>query len=190
MDNWCLLTYLTYDLTFNLTYRQHLGIFLNFDAPLQKKAMNFIENLIITNNLQPADVIVLKKRLFGMLDHYAVFLGYDEWYNPVFVANYTSGTKRISNTEMMSFLRVLGPTRIQRFEGSIRQRNLAVERGISKLGERNYNFLENNCEHYANFVQYGRSHSSQASAFKESVSTAVPILFGALLIGALFSANE
>jgi hypothetical protein len=152
--------------------------------------MQYVTNFINANNLQQADVIVLKKKLFGMVDHYAVFLGYDQQGMPFFMANYTKGTTRITYDELQSFLQLMDPTKIQRFNGNNYQRQEAVNRALSRMGERNYNYLENNCEHFANFVQHGQPYSAQAAAFKESVSTTVPILFGALLLGALLGGQD
>ncbi|MBL7766520.1 MAG: lecithin retinol acyltransferase family protein [Chitinophagaceae bacterium] len=148
--------------------------------------MNYVTNLIQTNKLKPADVIVLKKTLFGMLDHYAIFLGYDEFGHPFFVANYTKGINRISYVELKSFLQIMEPQRIVRFNGTNSQRNAAVQRAISRLGERNYNYFENNCEHYANYVQHGVHYSSQSDAFKDSIKTVVPLALGVAFLAAIF----
>lgn len=147
--------------------------------------MTFIENLIKLNNLQAADVIVLRKKLFGMVDHFAVFLGYDLKRKPILVANYTQGTKRISQQELNNFLKDLTPERIERFEGTNSQRLLAVKRGLSKIGENNYNYLENNCEHYASYVQKGIPASKQAASFKEAAGVTLGAALIALLIDAL-----
>lgn len=146
--------------------------------------MNFINHLIQMNGLLPADVIILRKKFFGMVNHFAIFLGYDHYRLPIIVANYTSGTKRVSNQELEQFMQQLTPTNIERFQGNNYQRRLAVQRAISKLGENNYNYLENNCEHYANFVQKGKAYSRQADNFKEGST----VLFGASMVVMLLSA--
>ena len=149
--------------------------------------MSYIKNLIYLNNLQPADVIVLKKKLFGMLDHFAVFLGYDFLKQPIVVANYTAGTKKISQEELNIFLQDLVPERIERFNGNSSQKQLAVQRALSKLGEENYSYLDNNCEHYATYVQKGVPHSKQAENFKESVEGLGKLAIGGLFIVAIAS---
>ncbi|MBK8087727.1 MAG: lecithin retinol acyltransferase family protein [Chitinophagaceae bacterium] len=120
-----------------------------------------------------------------MLDHFAVFLGYDNRNIPVFTANYTKGTKQIEHSELEQFLQNLEPQRIVRFEGNQIQRKKAVERALSKIGENNYSMLENNCEHYASYVQKGVSQSKQAESFKtgfESLGQAALVTF---FIGAI-----
>jgi hypothetical protein len=142
-----------------------------------------IQQFIIQNNLQQADVIVLKKNFFGMLDHFAVFLGYDYLTGvPLFAANYTKGTQFISQQELASFLTQLVPERIERFTGNAVQRQQAVERAISLIGSDNYNYFTNNCEHYKNFVQTGIPHSEQSKTFGNGIAVgALILLFGTLL---------
>jgi hypothetical protein len=149
--------------------------------------MNYLKNLIYQNNLLPADVIVLRKKLFGMVDHFAVFLGYDYKQQPVIVANYTAGTKRISQNELNLFMESLNPERVERFTGNNLQRQKAVQRGLSKIGENNYNYFDNNCEHYASFVQKGVAMSKQADAFKDNMGTIGTIAVGSLLLAAVLS---
>ena len=108
-----------------------------------------INQFIRTNSIRPADAIVLQKKLFGMVDHYAIYIGY---YNgePQFVANYTKGVQVIAREEMSNFLRVLVPVKVDRFKGSKYQRKVAVKRTISQIGKKAYSYIHNNCEHFKN----------------------------------------
>lgn len=147
--------------------------------------MNLVEQIISRNNLQPADVVVLKKKFFGMVDHFAVFLGWNADRKPVFAANYTKGTQYIMGTDLDGFLQTLEPQRIERFAGDTFQRQLAVERAMQKIGENNYSYINNNCEHYKNFVQSGHPHSEQVTNIGNGIAAgALFALFGALLIEA------
>lgn len=42
---------------------------------------------------------------------------------------------------------------------------IVIERATSRLGERQYDLLQNNCEHFANWCTTGRSESRQLAAF-------------------------
>ena len=55
-----------------------------------------LNQFIVSNNIKPADSIVMKKKLFGMLNHYVIYLGISD-YKHVFIANYTKGVKIISD---------------------------------------------------------------------------------------------
>lgn len=142
-----------------------------------------INQFINSNKLLQADVIVLKKKFFGMVDHFAVFLGYHRFTGkPLFAANYTRGTKLVSDEELSDFLISLVPERIERFGGTPQQRRQAVERALSRIGSEDYNYFENNCEHYKNFVQTGVAHSPQADNFKKGIAAgALILILGALL---------
>ena len=95
-----------------------------------------------------------------MVDHFAIFAGY-RGIQPVFVANYRDGVKEVSQLEMNEFLKTLEPVRVDRFLGTEEQRLLAVDRAISRIGEKAYNYVANNCEHFKNFVQWGENYSKQ-----------------------------
>ncbi|CAG0988962.1 HRAS-like suppressor 3 [Flavobacteriales bacterium] len=119
-----------------------------------------LTQFIQVNNLQQADAIVLRKKLLGMVDHFAIFLGY-RGNHPVFVANYRDGVKEVSVSEMRQLLQTLEPTQIDRFPGPEHQRKSAVRRAISRIGERAYSYIFNNCEHFKTWVHYGENRSKQ-----------------------------
>jgi Lecithin retinol acyltransferase len=159
-----------------------------------------LQNLISENNLKQADAIVLRKKILGMVDHYAIFLGYRGSY-PVFVANYKNGVKEVSIEDMREILQTLQPTSIERFNGTEPQRQLALNRAMSRIGETAYNYIANNCEHFKNWVHTGEHRSEQVkTAGKISIGIATgtaiysivnkspkagAIAVGLLLLGAL-----
>ena len=57
--------------------------------------MNYTLSLIQQNNLRPADALVLRKKFLGMVDHFAIFLGYDNYNEPYIVDNYKDGIQRV-----------------------------------------------------------------------------------------------
>ncbi len=151
--------------------------------------MSYAITLINQNNLKPADAIVLRKKFMGMVDHFAIFLGYDKRNQPIFVANYTKGVKQISESELNGFLEKLNPTHIERFEGNDKMRLLAVKRAVSRIGERAYDYFSNNCESFKNYVQKGVSYSKQAENFNKSAGN-IGIAGAAIGIGALATKNK
>lgn len=133
--------------------------------------MSYALALIEQNGLQQADAVVLRKKFMGMVDHFAIFLGYDTNGHPFFVANYTKGVERIKEDELNSFLEKLEPTRIEKFEGTEQERQEAVNRGLERLGEKAYDFFANNCESFKNYVQRGINYSRQAENFNNIAGT-------------------
>lgn len=127
--------------------------------------MSNIEHFVIVNNLQPADAILLNKKFFGMLDHFAVYLGrHPQTNKPIFAANYTEGVQLLTPVEVDQFLVKLVPSKIERFYGSLHQRREAVNRALTMVGKKSYNLIFNNCEHYKNFVQFNKKYSGQVDA--------------------------
>lgn len=142
-----------------------------------------LSEFIHYNQLKPADAIMLNKKIFGMLDHYVIYLGIHN-NKHTFVANYNKGVDIIPDADLQHFLKILVPKQIHRLNGNARDRERAVQRGISKIGEKAYNLLNNNCEHFKNYVQYGISKSTQSDSFKSTVGSV--LIFG-LAIGVLSS---
>ncbi|NQZ76779.1 MAG: lecithin retinol acyltransferase family protein [Ekhidna sp.] len=138
-----------------------------------------LNQFIRDNRLRPADAIVMRKKLFGMVDHYVIYLGLIR-NRHTFVANYTQGVKIIPNNELIQFLSFLVPKSIEAFPGNEYQRKFAVHRAKSRIGEKAYDYLANNCEHYKNFVHYGEHKSIQADGAKT--------LFGTLAIVGIIAA--
>ncbi|NCT17585.1 MAG: hypothetical protein COZ75_00815 [Flavobacteriaceae bacterium CG_4_8_14_3_um_filter_34_10] len=121
--------------------------------------------------LYPIDVIIAKKRtgLGRILNHYIVYLG-----NGIFIGNLKGCVRQLSQAELTELLYDYEPVKIRRFEGNPIQVHQAINRARLKLGQP-YSFLGFNCEHFANWVQYGRETSSQ-------VSTAFLIIAGLVTV--------
>lgn len=148
-----------------------------------------LHQFITYYNIKPADAVVMKKKLFGMVDHYVVYLGVSEQKH-VFVANYTKGVKIIPDQELREFLQFLEPTKIDRFPGPDTNRNAAVNRAISRIGERAYNYMTNNCEHFKNWVHRGEHNSPQVNNAIEGVAIGAGIAALAGLLATLFSSDK
>jgi hypothetical protein len=150
--------------------------------------MSYAILLIQQNDLKQADAVVLRKKFLGMVDHFAVFLGFDTFSKPVFVANYKDGVKQISEMELNDFLQKLEPTRIERFVGTEHERQQAVGRGVARIGEKAYDYFANNCESFKNYVQKGINYSLQAKNFN-GMAGAIGVGSGVVAVTALASKN-
>jgi hypothetical protein len=123
-----------------------------------------LEQFISINNLKPGDAVVVKKDNIGLLDHYLIYLGY-HYGEHKFIANYLRGTRILTYSEIHNYSQSFSPTRIRRFIGNEIQRDAAVQRALSRHDQNSYHLLLNNCEHFANYVQEGRSYSKQTTTF-------------------------
>ena len=113
--------------------------------------------------LKVADAIVVRKRVFAMVDHYVLYMG-QRGGEPVFIANFQEGVKELTKEELSDKLLKYGPVRIEKFEGTEEERRYAFNRAWSRVGERAYNYLKNNCEHFKNWVHKGENFSGQVDS--------------------------
>jgi hypothetical protein len=130
-----------------------------------------LDEYIYENHIKPADVIVVKKKWIGLLDHYLVYLG-QHYGEHKFIANYTGGVRILNYQELSSYAESLYPERIRRFTGNDIQREAAVTRALSRVDQSSYDLILNNCEHYANFVQQGEAYSNQTKVFGTGLAIA------------------
>lgn len=110
-------------------------------------------------NILPGDRIIGPKSNFRIIQHHSIYLGQDfngiDW----IIENKDGHGVRLV-TANQHFQQVLEITRIERFVGTGEQRKAAVQRALTAIGKP-YNLINYNCEHFANWVQHGVSHSSQ-----------------------------
>jgi hypothetical protein len=144
-----------------------------------------LSEFIKTYNIRPADAIIMQKKLFGMLDHYVIYMGIMNGQHK-FIANYKTGVDYIPERDLHEYLQKLVPIDIDRFTGNELQRKYAVNRALSRIGEKAYDLFYNNCEHFKNFVHYGKSKSKQVENFKTGLKV-VGILALLIAFVSLFS---
>lgn len=118
--------------------------------------MNFIEFY----KLKPGDRIVAPKSLAGLVQHHAVYLGSNYAGQNLIGENVYGKHVRVLTAEQF-FLANPKVTRIERFSGTNYDRQVAVKRALKLLGQP-YDLINFNCEHFANFVQHGKSESNQS----------------------------
>jgi len=123
-----------------------------------------LEQFITVNNILPGDAVIVKKNEIGLLDHYLIYLGHNSG-DHKFIANYFYGTRILTAAELSSYSLAYSVERIRRFMGNNVQRYAAVQRALSRRDQDSYRLLANNCEHFANYVQTGVSHSQQTRTF-------------------------
>lgn len=131
-----------------------------------------ISEFVNRYNIKPADAIAVKKDGFGLLDHYLVYLGEDYWGEHQFMANYTRGTRILSQNELRKFASYMHPVKISRFIGNKYEREKAVERAFELKDQKSYHLILNNCEHFKNRVQYGIPYSDQVNTFGTGLAAA------------------
>lgn len=122
--------------------------------------------------LQPADVVVVKNKEFPLFDHYLVYIG-----DSNFVVHMNKGIVKMSIHELQQFSGKYSPIRMRKFIGLETHRKEAILRAKEYLHPP-YSLLFSNCEHFADFIQFGKRTSLQAK--KASIGL---IGVGAVMVG-------
>lgn len=82
-----------------------------------------------------------------------------------FIANYTWGTRILTEAEVSQYATEFSADRIRRFQGNDLQRQTAVHRALSRRDQTSYHLHYNNCEHFTNYIQTGHGFSQQTQTF-------------------------
>lgn len=129
-------------------------------------------------DLEPADRLILPKSKWRIVQHHAIFVGWDKNGSRLFVENDINKGVQII-TESYLHREGLPIVRIERFKGNMQQRSTAVKKALAMLGTP-YDLFNFNCEHYANFIQHNQKFSSQ-------VSNGIGLALIAVLLGVCLS---
>ncbi len=134
-----------------------------------------LKNFIYANGLQEADVIIAKKRGWAVFDHFIIYMGMKSG-QPYFIANdVNGGVKWFSESEVLVLIKDFEPVKIRKFKGNEQQRHRALGRAKQELGK-SYSLTEFNCEHLANYVQYGVRESVQVKNWGTGLAVAASLL--------------
>lgn len=126
-----------------------------------ERRTNMVRKLILQFGLNPADVIIAKKRGWYVWDHYIVYMG-SQHSKMYFIANDMSGGVRIFDEhEVEKLITQFEPRQVRKFEGDYWERQHALKRAEGELGKK-YNLISFNCEHLANYIQFGKRESKQS----------------------------
>ena len=135
------------------------------------------------NYLQPGDVVTIPITDLNVTEHYIVYGGKNIYNQDVYLENKIGHGVRWINDPLYAHITPRVNT-IRRFNGNGFERNQAIQRGISLIG-RKYDLVGFNCEHLANYVQYGKSFSNQVN----NVGKTIAAVAGGLLFVAALAAS-
>lgn len=135
-----------------------------------------LTQFIRLNNLKAADAVELVCPQAGFPKHYAVYLGTRNGF-PEFIANISDGIQILTREKLSEFVKRYQVTNVERFNGNHYQRKNAVKRALDRIGEKAYNLVFNNCEHFKNWVLNGEGISRQVAAIGTGVATTGAALY-------------
>ena len=107
------------------------------------------------HNLKVGDRLVRNKLVFSK--HHGIYVGFHNGQHLFAENNLPNGVQYVTFEQFLDGQRL---ERVEPFKGSEFQRNQIIPFINSKVGT-NYDLLKYNCEHFANEIQTGKSHSKQ-----------------------------
>lgn len=117
--------------------------------------------LIRQFNLEPGDRIIIPKSLLGLVQHHALYLGYNNLGQHLICENVFGVGVKLTRVE--DFLQdAKNVTRIEKFHGNNFERKQIVQKALIRLG-RPYSLINYNCESFCNDVQHNVIKSPQVS---------------------------
>lgn len=112
-------------------------------------------------NLEPGDRIVIPKSSLGLVQHHALYLGYDEFEQHLICENVFGVGVILTRVEDFFYF-VKSVTRIEKFHGNNFVRKRVVQKALTRLGKP-YSLINYNCESFCNDVQHNIIKSAQVS---------------------------
>ena len=136
-------------------------------------------------NLKPGDEIVLPKSNFQIINHHALYAGFDEkgveW---IIENNASSGVRLIQATQF--FLNYPFIKTINRFKGSVVEREKLLRKALASVSK-SYDVFFYNCEHFTSDMLTGRPASKQIENLKEGLQFAAGFTLFVGLLSILFN---
>ena len=108
--------------------------------------------------LLPGSRLIVRRRAYF---HHGIYIGNGRG---IHYAGWVRGTRGLVEEVTLEEFAEGHPYRIGRMPPDRRAGEDVVGRARSRLGERRYNLLRNNCEHFCNWSQLGECRSEQVEA--------------------------
>ena len=144
---------------------------------LNKLKLSVMNRHIQHYNLKPGDEIIVPKSGFNIVQHHALYLGYDEQNIDWIIENAIGiGVRLIMANDF--FRNNPKVNEIRKFHGTNQQRRQLVERALKKVGAP-YDLINYNCQHFTSDVKTGKPVSKQVEG--AVIGLVLILFFGALL---------
>lgn len=126
----------------------------------------------------PGDEIVVPKSGWNLIQHHAVYLGYDSKGIDWMIENNVDEGVRLITADAF-FKQVIQINKINRFKGSNSQRKVLVQKALASVGQP-YSLIDFNCQHFTSELLTGKRVSYQLQNLAAVAAVAI-------IIGAIFS---
>jgi hypothetical protein len=140
-----------------------------------ERRTSMVRKLIQQSRLEPADVVIAKKRGWYVWDHYIVYMGLIHGRMRFIANDMNGGVRYFDEHEVEKLIVQFEPTQVRKFKGNPWERQKALQRAEGEIGKK-YNLISFNCEHLANYIQYTRRESPQAVNWVTSIAALVVLI--------------
>jgi len=120
--------------------------------------------------LVPGSRLIVRRRAYF---HHGIYIGNGR---VIHYAGWVRGTRGLVEEATLEEFAEGQPYHIGRMPPDRRAGEDVVRRAHSRLGERRYNLLRNNCEHFCNWCQLGECRSEQVEALMKPALLLVGIV--------------
>ncbi|HCQ12750.1 lecithin retinol acyltransferase family protein [Flavobacterium sp.] len=117
------------------------------------------QNLVNRYGLEPGDRIVVPKSSWNLVQHHALYLGYNMNGEHLICEN-VIGIGVVLTRVSDFFKDVKSITRIEKFKGNSLERKNVVQKALQKLGQP-YSLINYNCESFCNDILFNKPKSLQ-----------------------------
>jgi len=118
-----------------------------------------MQTSLLSVDLKPGDSVTVPKSAFNMVQHYAVYLGYDYEGTHWMIEN-VAGRGVVLTRAVDFFTANPSVNKVVPFGGTNEERRLIVQKALYSVGQP-YNLINYNCEHFATGLQTGKARSRQ-----------------------------
>ena len=114
---------------------------------------------MLSVDLKPGDSVTVPKSAFNLVQHYAVYLGYDCGGSHWMIEN-IAGRGVVLTKAADFFAANPSVNKVVPFGGTNEERRQLVQKALYSVGQP-YNLINYNCEHFATSLQTGKARSRQ-----------------------------
>lgn len=131
-------------------------------------------------NLKPGDELIVPKSGFDIIQHHALYIGYDHDGCDLVIHNDINKGVSLITVDAF-FAAVLKVNKIIPFRGTNTERKALVQRALIRIGQP-YDLINYNCEHFITEIKSGKARSRQV---ENATLTAAAIVLLVAIFGDL-----
>lgn len=114
---------------------------------------NKIDSLIERSGIRPGDSVWMKEVMFGLTNHYIIYLGMDDFRKAWFVGQRAEGVTILPEEDLLYLIQTTKSAKINQFSGTEQQRSEVTPRMLARLDIPTFNLILRNSRHFKSQVE-------------------------------------